>query len=673
MKPAKRANSPISGPDKRDSALLYHLVCIAILISTTFMTFWPILHNGFVNWDDNYLILGTIRYRGLAWSNIRWMFSTYYMSSYAPLSWLSYALDYKLWGLKPFGYHLTDLLLHTANVVLFYFLGLRLLLLAMPEVFKAEKKKLAVSALFAALFFGLHPLRVESVAWASERRDVLCGFFYLLAILSYLHLQADEAVQKHRARWLGATLTLYTLALLSKAMAVSLPLALIILDIYPLRLLTWDPREWLVSRRLKLLWEKLPFFVLALAAGIITCTGKNPVPSGVMVPLRHYGLSSRLAQACYGLVFYLWKTVFPLHLFPLHEKPPHLDVLHWPYIGCVFLTAAISGLVIFLRRRWDAGPALWLFYVVTLAPVLGLIQYGVQMVGDRYSYLPCLGLALLIGAGVGKFLNLNKGRAKNGMVLGGLTLIIFGLSRLTWEQTHVWHDSTTLWSYILSLEPNSDFAHDNLGDVFFKEGNITGAITEYKKALAFNPDNLDALYSLGSALIEIGKPEQAAVKFRRAIGIYPDFAGFYYALGAILTMEENRRGAEAEYKKAIGIDPHFISAYIKLADSFISEGNLKEAVAVYRQALKANPKSTTIYLNLASTLIREGKIKESVEVYRQALKVNPNFAPAYYSLGIVFASERRNNDAILEFKRVLAIDPRFDLARQRLIELQRNH
>ena len=161
-------------------------------------------------WDDQAVILGTARYRGLAWSNIYWMFSTRYLQSYNPLSWLSYALDYQLWGLQPSGYHLTNLLLHATNVILFYFLSLRLLLLAMPRIFKAEKMRLIVSSLFAALIFGLHPLRVESVAWVSERRDVLCGFFYLLAILSYIHSQVSEAAQKHRMRWLSVTLSTFS-------------------------------------------------------------------------------------------------------------------------------------------------------------------------------------------------------------------------------------------------------------------------------------------------------------------------------------------------------------------------------------------------------------------------------------------------------------------------------
>jgi len=637
MKPLKRENSSVSAAADISFSFFHHLAAVTILLFAIFVAFWPALHNGFVNWDDNNLILGTAGYRGLSWSHIRWMFSTFYQEVYTPLSWLSYALDYKLWGLEPFGYHLTNLLLHAANVVLFYFLGMRLLPLAMPEIFKREKKRLVISALFAALVFGLHPLRAESVAWASERRDVLSGFFYLLCILFYLESRAEVTGPTLRKYWLTAAITSCAFSLLSKAMAVSLPLVLIILDIYPLRRLTWDPRQWGLPGRLKIVWEKIPFFIPAFIVGSIRCFNRNRQPEVFTTTLRHYGLSSRLCQAFYGLVFYLWKTLYPFHLLPLHEQPPHPDILHWPYIGCVLLIAAISGLIFALRRRWEAGPALWLYYVVTLAPVLGLIQYGVQMVGDRYSYLPCLGWALLAGAGLGKFLSLGKSRAKNGMVLGGLTLIILGLGDLTWKQTHVWHDSITLWSHVLSLEPNSDLAYNNLGGTFLEAGNAAKAVAEYKKAVALNPSNFQALYNLALTMVKIGKQKQAAAEFRQAISIYPNFADFHFQLGTILMEEGEKRDAAMEYRKAIGLDPIPIAPYINLASILFSEKNLVKAAAVYRQALM----------------------------------VNPNLALAHYGLGVIFTDEGRKNDAIVEFERVLAINPQFNLARQRLFELQR--
>src|SRR6058998_1128987 len=359
----------------------------------TLTAFLPTLQNQFVAWDDDKNFLDNPRYRGLGWAHLRWMFTAFHLGHYIPLTWVTFGLDYLLWGMNPLGYHLSNLLLHAANAVVFFFVARRILTLALPGP-SERGHALAVSAGVAALVFAIHPLRVESVAWVTERRDVLSGLFYLSTILMYL--RACERGARGRG-WYWAAVGLFAGALLSKSMVVNLPFVLLILDVYPLRRLGGFVGWWSEPAR-RIYIEKIPFVLLAAAASAIAVMAQSSVHAAAS--LAQLSVPGRLAVAAYGLGFYPRKMVVPVNLSPLYELPRTVDPMAPPFILSYALVLAIMAIVLALRRRVPGLPAAWVAYVVVLLPVLGFFQSGPQIAADRYTYLAGLGGAILAGAGL---------------------------------------------------------------------------------------------------------------------------------------------------------------------------------------------------------------------------------------------------------------------------------
>src|SRR5437870_8417724 len=352
---------------------------VPVLIAlVTFIAFLPTLRNQFVDWDDFKNFLDNPYYRGLAWTQLRWMWTTH-LGHYIPLTWMTFGLDYLLWGMNPLGYHLTNLLLHAANAVVFFFVVLRILTRALPNP-SERGEALAVSAGVAALVFAIHPLRVESVAWATERRDVLSGLFYLVTILMYLRA-CERGARGRGSYWLSVAV--FVCALLSKSMVVNLPVVLLILDVYPLRRLGGFVGWWSEPAR-RVYVEKIPFVLLAAAASAIAVIALSSVPAARS--LAQLSVPGRLAVSAYGLSFYLWKTVLPMTLLPLYELH---DVNPWapPFLLSYGVVPAVTALALILRHRLPGLPAAWLAYAVILIPVLGIFQNGPQIAADRYTYL----------------------------------------------------------------------------------------------------------------------------------------------------------------------------------------------------------------------------------------------------------------------------------------------
>lgn len=427
-----------------------------LIVLLTFTAFFPVLQNGFVDWDDDQNLLDNPNYRGLGWTQLRWMFTTFHMGHYQPLSWVTFGLDYLLWGMDPFGYHLTSLMLHAANAAVFYFVALHLLTSASSV---PGKLGLRAAAGFAAMFFAIHPLRVESVAWATERRDVLSGLFFLATVFCYLRATTAMVADSARWRWMTAAVTIYGLSLFSKVSGVTLPIILLVLDVYLLRRLGGGLGKWFGPAVRRVWLEKVPFLLLALGAAVIGLVAQYQ--AGSIMPLNQYGLVPRVAQAFFGLAFYVWKTIIPVGLSPLYELPIHLKAWDWPFLlGGVVVLAVSIGLFIF-RRRWPVGLVSWVCYVVMLAPLLGIAQNGPQIVADRYSYLSCLGWAILAGTGLLRCWRLGlSGLIHRQTIVVGVGLaaaVLVGLGGLTWKQVQVWHDSETLWRHVLAVAQNSNF------------------------------------------------------------------------------------------------------------------------------------------------------------------------------------------------------------------------
>ncbi len=460
-----------------------------LIAIVTFVVFFPALQNGFVSWDDDRNFLENPSYRGLGWSQLRWMFTTFHGGHYQPLSWMTLGLDYLLWGMEPWGYHLTNLLFHAANAVLFFFVSLRLLSLAFFKTAVSGNLALHAAAGLAALIFSIHPLRVESVAWVTARRDLLSAFFLLLTLLCYLRAsQVAESVFTRR-RWMTAAVLVYASSLLSKAIGMTLPVVLLALDVYPLRRLGGGPgrfdrtahlERWFGPGVRRIWFEKVSFFLLAAISGIVALFIQEE--AGALKPLERYGPTARIAQAFFGFAFYLWKTIFPFGLSPLYELPARFNPWDWPFVLSGLVVVAVSLALFVVRERWPAALAIWVCYLALLAPVSGIAQTGAQVAADRYSYLSCLGWAILAGAGllycwqawIGGRVALRTLVAVTGLA----TAITIGLGILTWKQTLVWRDSERLWRHVLTIDSKSSIGHNSLGVVLVGRGEFKEAIEE---------------------------------------------------------------------------------------------------------------------------------------------------------------------------------------------------
>src|SRR5213594_3082039 len=566
--PLRERREPVSSalPQRRGFWLVPVLIALV-----TFTAFLPTLQNQFVNFDDNDNFLDNPHYRGLAWTHLRWMWTTH-LGHYIPLTWMTLGLDYLLWGMNPVGYHLTSLLLHAANAVVFFFVVRRILTRALPSP-SERGPALAMSAGFAALVFAIHPLRVESVAWVTERRDVLSGLFYLLAILVYL--RACEQGARGRG-WYWLSVAVFGCALLSKSMVVNLPVVLLILDVYPLRRLGGTIGWWSEEAR-RVYVEKIPFVLLAAAASAVAVMAQ--LSKSAMIPVAHLSALGRLAVSAYGLSFYLWKMVVPLNLSPLYMRPPTVDPEAPPFILSYGLVLAITAIVLALRRRMPGLPAAWAAYVVVLLPVLGIFQSGPQIAADRYTYLAGLGWAILAGACLLFCWRISRtsttGTPTTLRIAGVAICVVAGLGVLTWNQVHIWHDSERLWTYTVAIHPNSSLAQFSLGIVLSAQGKPTEAIEHFQKGLQLRPDEPSAHTNLGVALIQQRKLADAIEHFRQALRIYPDDALAHTNWGSALIDLGKPSEAIEHYSKALSITPGLAEAQNGLGQALAQEQRLK--------------------------------------------------------------------------------------------------
>lgn len=510
-----------------------------------------------------------------------------HLGEYMPVTWLTYALDFRLWGLDPFGYHLTGLWLHLLATFVVYALGLALLPRALGH---PTADGLAVGAVTAAVLFGLHPLRVEPVAWVSARGTLLGSVFALLTVLAYLRATGRD--HRPRSGWLALSLGLYGLALLSRATLVVLPGVLLILDIYPLRRLsrTGSPGVWV---------EKGLFLALALAMAPLAVQARRADP-GVFgrVPLD---LLAGVLTASEGLTAYLWRSIWPVGAWsPLNEVvPTPLDPVGG---GRLAFLLGLTGLLVHLRRRWPGALAAWLAALVLLVPTSGIVPFGIQRHADRYTYLASVAGALVVGGlttrawdrlGTGP-----TGRARRLALAAGLVGLAAALGLLSAQRLPLWRDSRALWSYTAAVEPRAVTPHLSLGVFFERRGDLTEAARHFAEAARRRPDVVRARVDLGRVLIKSGRPEAAR-----------------------LVLEDAVRQA-----------PTSVEAHVMLASALAAQGHLEKATARYRAALALRPDSAAAHLNLGRALEALGRPGEAILHYRTALTLVPGFEEARTAL-----------------------------------------
>ena len=594
----KRPPAPEARP--RGAPLVVRIAVPVVILFVSFTAFYPALDAEFVSYDDDRLFVNNTSYRGLDPEHVRWMFTTSFMGHYQPLTWMSSALDYKISGMEPASYHRNNLILHSLNGLLLYFVAMRLLAAALRLEQGSDYVSLRLASAAAALFFSIHPLRVESVAWASERRDVLSVFFLLLALLAYLRAFRREESSIRSPGWFVASLGLLVLSLLSKAWGMSFVLWVIILDVYPLRRLPPKVSQWW-SRSYRIIWlQKIPFLLLGLAAaGRAGWAQRSALDT--MKTLEEWGILNRVVQAFYGLAFYAGKTVWPTRLAPCYELPYRLNPFELRYV--VAFLAVLAGLVAIalLRRRVPALLAASAIYIIVLAPVLGFAQSGPQFVADKYSYVACIGWALLAGGAL--LLLWRSGspvrRAVSGTTVGMILVVLF---IATWRQTSVWHDSRSLWGHQAALGIPSALANLNYGIALRQEGQTDEAITHYRKAVEIRPDSGNAWFALGNALKQAKK----------------DYGE-----------------AEKAYRQAVQFMTQKQSGYLNLGNMYYNNmGRVDDAIAAYRaavehvEAYRSKMFTPTPYLALGIALHEKGDIDEAREMLEVARKYKKTRAQA---------------------------------------------
>jgi protein O-mannosyl-transferase len=656
-----------------------------LIALVTFIVFSPALRNGFVNWDDLETLVENQNFRGLTWSHLSWMFTTFHMGHYQPLSWLTFSLDYVLWDMNAFGYHLTNILLHSVNAVLFYFLTLRLLAVAAPI---SNVTLLRLGAGFSALLFAIHPLRVESVAWATERRDVLSGFFLLLTVLCYLKAVGAELNHKGARPWMIMSTALYVLSLLAKATGMTLPLVLLLLDVYPLGRLG-GARRWFGADARRVWLEKLPFFIAALAAGAVALAAQQK--AGALVSTETHDLAGRIVQVLYGISFYIVKTLLPTNLAPLYELPSDLHLFHWRVIlaAAVFLVFSVS--FFWARHRWPAAVTGWLVYLLLLAPVLGVAQAGLQLVADRYSYLSCMVWAILFAS-----LFIRLWPSANGVPRAGVTalfiaiplFVLFSLGALTWRQTEIWQDSERLWNHALAVSPSSmahfhvgrfaaqrgdlvgaekhlrraieinptnDVIQSNLALVLARQGNLTEATAHFDRALKINSGDPATLNNMGITLAQQGKLDEAMQHFQRALEIRPGDASGHTNLANVMLARGDLDGAAKHLRLAVEIDPADAENHYNFAMVLAQRGSLAEATHHLRRVVELKPGDAAAANNLAITLAKQGQLGEAAQRFEDALRINPDLAEAHAGLARVLAMQKKPEEAMRHYQEALKI------------------
>jgi protein O-mannosyl-transferase len=657
-----------------------HLL-LALVFVASFLPFLPALGQGFVQWDDDYNFEQNPMWRGLSGENLHWMFTTFYMGHYQPLSWLSFGIEHALWGVDPERMHLVNALLHALNATLVALLFVRLFSAQAGAAGPLRARAVYLGAVAAALFFSMHPLRVESVAWATERRDVLSTCFLLLCVLAWLRTLESAT---SRGLWWGVTLACYALSLLSKAWGMTLPALLLVLDVYPLG--RWGSSRSGGQRNLRglarLALEKWPFVPLALASAYLASSAQASMQAAVT--LEDQGILARLVQAAWGLAFYVRKTVFPSGLAPLYELEAQLDVTRPQYLLAAAGVAVAAVALVLARKRWPAGLAAFAAYAIAVSPVLGLLQSGAQKAADRYSYLACIPLALLLGGLVARIGRdsrpgepscgkLGPARPARLGALSAIALACLALGAASYQQTKIWKDSETLWRRVIEVQPASYIAHHNLSVTLHIQGRLTEAIASEQRSIEVHPGkgNQDAYYHLGQLYQMQGKGELAEQTWRDSLAedVAPDHLPSLQELSRVLAARRDLAGVRALWERAVALRPAFCEGHMELARQLAGENKLPEAQAHWRAALAADPHCVPAALELARSLLAQGRSDEAEPLLRTALVLEPANPEALTELGGLRIAQGRTEEARLCLERALAMNPGLGRARMLLQRL----
>jgi len=608
-------------------------ICL-FLCTITLAVYWQVTNHEFINYDDNVYVTDNLRIQdGLTLENFIWSSSAVVSGNWHPLTLLSHMLDCQLYGLNPGMHHLTNLIFHITNTLLLFF------------VFRRMTHAPWKSAFVAALF-SFHPLHTESVAWISERKDLLSTFFWLLTMWAYCRYVECPG----KIRYTSA-LFFFILGLMAKPMLVTLPFVLLLIDYWPLK------RAYLEKSHMKaLVLEKTPFFVLSAASCAVTLYTQQM--GGAVAPFTVFSLDLRIANALVSYVSYIGKTIYPFNLAILYPHPRAIP--EWQTAGACLLLLIATFLAIRNIERFPWLLTGWLWYLGTLVPVIGLVQVGDQAMADRYTYIPLIGLFIIVAWSVPKLVSRWRYKQYGLKIIASAFLLI--LTTITLRQLSYWKDNITLYEHTLGVTSNNHVAHYNLGIAFADQGLLVEAVTHYYEALKINPGIPEAHCALGLILMDHGRLNAAKGHFYQALRINPNYAEAHNNLGIALFKQGNIVEAMRYYCAALRIKPEFASAHNNLANVLKEQGKIAEAINHYSEALRIKPDLVDAHYNLALLLTTEGRYDEAIRHYAEILKMNPRDAEIHNKLGIALFLKGNIEASVAHFREALRIKPGYENA-----------
>ncbi len=637
-------------------SIIYILLTVA-----TILAYWRVNYSNFIFGDDPLYVTENSRIiHGVTLKTVCWFFTNFYANFWHPLTMISLMLDFQLFGLNPYGYHLTNLLFHTASTLLLFFV--------LHRMTKAPWKSAFVAALFA-----VHPLNVESVAWVAERKNVLSTFFWMLTMVAY-----GFYVEHPRLKTYLITLVLFVMGLMSKPMLVTFPFVMLLLDCWPLQRMRqrkrviktgvglqkprfWNKRafesgmhgpsqsividaatgehkhEW--GAILPLIVEKIPFFALIPLFSVLTYIAEGEV-------VAHSSLSSKISNALVSYVFYIVKAIWPTNLaifYPL----PNLWPL-WQTAGSALILCSITVIVILTAKRLPCLAFGWLWFAGTLVPVIGIVQLGNIGRADRFTYVPLIGLFIMVAWGLPELL---KGwRYRTEALVVSSALVLSSLSVVTWIQVGYWRDTFTLYNHALEVTRYNYPVYSGRGDAFAKQGNYRLAIEDYNKAIEINPDYAKAYNDRGLAYFKLGDYRQAISNYDTAIEIKPKSAEPYNNRGSAQYVLGDIRQAIADFDKAIEVNPEYEAAYNNRGVAYARLGNNRQAIWNYDKAIRIEPNRAITFNSRGAANAELGNYKKAILDFDRAIELCQENTVAYYSRGIAHAKLGKQEQALQDLK-----------------------
>jgi tetratricopeptide (TPR) repeat protein len=619
----------------------YHPLLISICLAAAIIAiYWPVYKYDFVKYDDgDYVTANTNIQSGLNSRSLGWAFTTNFASNWHPITWLSLMLDYQLFKGWAGGYHLVNVLFHIVNTILLFYVLMRMTGAVWPSA-------------FVAAAFALHPLHVESVAWISERKDVLSTFFWLLTMWAYVKYCRCVAVPATAKRTPGTGLgakyyyllavAFFVLGLMAKPMLVTLPFVLLLLDYWPLQR---KFSKWLLI-------EKIPFFICSFISCVITYIAQQK--GGSVVAIKSFGPAIRINNAIVAYIMYIAKMFWPSRLAVLYPHPGD-SLSAAKIIICAALLALISVSFIYLGRRRRYFTVGWLWYLGTLVPVIGLVQVGAQAMADRYAYMTLTGLFIIIAFGAKEFSA--KWHNRN-FILGGLAIVVLtGWTFTAYEQLKYWKDNLSLFGHTLAVTENNPLILEDYANSLGELGQFDQSIEQFKKLLEIEPNSAQVYTNLGCTFLDAGKPQQAIEQFKLAIKYKPDLAQAYYNLAHALRSEDKKEESVSYYMQAVKVKPDYVKAWLDLAITLNELGKYDQAIEAFHKVLELNPGNVYAHGYLGLALGAAGRTDEAIQEIRFVLSVKPDDSEMYRYLGIFLEKKGQIDEAIKAYRTALQINP----------------